>query len=108
MSSSRHTCNCSDCVEQRTALKEWQGGGMDWETDEDELIPYRKKRRRKRRYKVCAKSKTGEPCEYTATKVIGTTRKYDRITKTFVNMPQAIKVCERCGRYDWYNWSYLP
>lgn len=103
MSSARHTCNCDYCVDSRTKKKELQFGGTDWDVDNDAPVVYRKRRKRKRN--VCAKSKTGEPCDNLGTKVKGTVREYDYSKKEWVNnKPRIIKCCSRCGREHWWSW----
>lgn len=96
MSSARHTCNCDYCVGGRTAKKELQFGGRDWEQDEE--APVRIRSTKKRNRKVCAKSKTGESCDRLGSKVKGTYPKYDYITKQYTLAPRTIKCCSRCGR----------
>jgi hypothetical protein len=103
MSSKRHTCNCYDCVDGRTARKEWQHGGMDWETDEEELIPYRKPAgggwagKRKR---PCKKSKTKEPCDFSVKKVYRIHRWNGEERIDYV------MTCSRCGKHGQYIWNW--
>ena len=84
-------------------------GGVPVSDFDDEPV-YRSTRRKtskNKRTRVCKKSKSGEKCDFSDTKVIGTTKKKDLRTDTWINVPRVIKVCTRCGKYDYssYNWN---
>lgn len=101
MSSSRHTCNCDHCRDGRGAKHELQHGGMDWEADDEALVPYRKPSRPSyRKGRPCKKSKTGEVCDFSDVKVIGTRWRRDSEDR-LVPYEDKIFVCSRCGRYSW-------
>jgi hypothetical protein len=106
MGSSRHTCNCDYCVYGRTAKKELQFGGTDWEMDEEELLPYKKQSRRGKKSKACKKSKTGEECVYNTPKVVGTTYRTDQVTGKFKAVPRTIITCDRCGKHNWTTYRF--
>lgn len=102
MSSKRHTCNCDYCVDGRNAKKELQFGGTDWETDDEELVPYRKHKGKnwRRKRKACKKSKTGESCDFSVKKVYRTYgHNRERILTDYV------MTCSRCGKYGPILWD---
>ena len=78
-----------------------QHGGMDWEADDEALVPYRKPSRPSyRKGRPCKKSKTGEPCVFDTPKVIGTYYKLDTDGNR-VAREDKIWTCGRCGKYSW-------
>lgn len=100
MPSARHACNCDYCVWGREKKKELQFGGTDTNLDNEELVRYRKAKTHRR--KVCAKSKTGEPCDLLGRKVKGTTQQYDYDRTSVNNKPKVIRCCSRCEREHWW------
>jgi hypothetical protein len=101
MSSNRHKCNCDYCVTGRNGKAELQGGGTDWETDEEVLVPYQKKTRRTRKGKPCKKSKTNEFCDFSVKKVY---RSYNHY-KNGKNMTDYVMTCSRCGKHGSILWA---
>lgn len=93
---------CCDWCRRGIERRDFRNGAVDVEDFED--VEY-KPRKRKRSSKVCAKSKTGEPCDQKGTKVKGTKRKYDPRTREFTEtVPNIISCCSRCGREHWWAW----
>lgn len=79
-------------------------GGEDWETDYDELVPYRKPARSNwagKRKRPCKKSKTGELCDFTVPKI---THQYHTSWDGRWHYHR-VMTCSRCGKYG--PWSFF-
>ena len=97
----RHTCNCYDCAEARPDREAYRRGGID---DGWEDTPYRKPGRANwngKKHRACKKSKSGEQCDYSATRVKGMKRNSEGMW-----VENYIRVCSRCGKENWsfYSW----
>lgn len=102
MSSRNHTCNCYDCVEGREARNEVRWGGSDWQTNYDDLVPYKKKRRKAfpKKKRPCAKSKIGEQCDFTVP-----IEKHPWTRDGWTNY-WIIYTCSRCGKHGHYSFGH--
>jgi hypothetical protein len=91
---------CSCCADRRNDRRDFRDGGVDIEDFEEPK--YRRQSRKSKR--VCAKSKTGEQCDFTV--AIIKMMWYSEWKQAFVY--HRVMTCSRCGKHGRWMFGESP